>query len=158
MWSSNSSDQHGQKIIISINPNEDEFELTVEAQAASFRARGSAFFSRERLMACVAAIEGYPIKACDPVKLESGYYGVDGKLVEKHVAISVSTLGNTGALLMSVDLFSPALESWRSGLGAGGRCDFRVSYEGLSEFKDKLKSILDGETRVLFENFEPREG
>lgn len=156
MLNSSSFDKKKSRIILrAVQHGDDVCEFIVEAHAVDFYVTGSAFFSITYLMNNLDKFDKYPLDKSEIPEISGGYYDEEKRLVSEHVFISVCPINEVGGLIMTVRCFVPDLADPNARLGRGGRCDYRMTYEGLKEFTEKTKELLTGKVRVIeFGNIE----
>lgn len=155
MSNSNQCDNVEDSVCLSIDIQGQEANVKLIAHAANFHARGSAYFALDNLVSRINLFSQFPICRDTAPSIIGGYLSDSGsEVIEEHVHISVIPANSAGALIMTVKAFSPDFEYLGRGFGKGGRCDYKLSYEGLSSFANLFGKLVNGDVeKITFSEF-----
>ncbi|WP_244066647.1 hypothetical protein [Bradyrhizobium sp. Ce-3] len=127
-------------------PDEDGTgEIIATAKSGDFAAQGSAWFNPDRVKAFfLANLQAFPLASANPPMLEGGYPNREGGLDQCHLRISIQPYNTRGALVVRVDLASPAYNAGHAELRNSATISFLTEYAAVAGFAKQFSQVLDG--------------
>lgn len=134
------------EIRLTLQPDADgAVELFVEASAAGFSGRSSAWFDVDQIAAFAKVLEQFPSSAETPPLLEGGFWAPDGSgLAQRHVALRVVPADSLGTLAVQVELATPTWPEDRPDSGRRVALEVLTPYAALGEFARAVRALAHG--------------
>jgi hypothetical protein len=120
--------------------------LSAVVKSGAFAGEGSVWFTPDQIKAFIVALRAVPLAREAPPKIEGGFWSKEksGTLEQCHLGIAIAPHGSRGALLVRVDLASPAHDTPDRDLQHIVVVRFRTEYAAIARFADQLARVLNG--------------
>lgn len=156
MLSSNLSDNHSDKLILTISERDNyDAQIAMKAYSENFQIEGKSYFNINEISYKINRLKKFPLEFNTYNILEGGYFDeISHKINVNLLSINIIPIGSIGDIMMDVQAFSPYLRYHREGYGKWGRCQYFITYESLKEFISLMEELLLANLRsVVFDNF-----
>jgi hypothetical protein len=120
--------------------------LSAVVKSGAFAGEGSAWFTPDQIKAFIATLRAVPFAPGSPPKIEGGFWSKEtpGILDQCHLGIAIAPHGSLGALLVRVELASPAHDTPDRDLQHIVVVRFLTEYAAIARFANQLARVLNG--------------
>lgn len=121
-------------------------QLFVEASAAGYSGRASAWFDVAQIADFARSLDAYPITPDDPPVLQGGFWArEDGNVLEQcHVSFRVVAADSRGTLAVQLHLETPFWNGDRAGSQQRVDLEILTEYASMHEFSRAVAALAAG--------------